>query len=127
MRVTWREQVRAQGKAGQLLDNGFGRPLRVDPARSWTQAPALMGQGCARDLMMEGLLRLPAEVLPMLRAVVHDEIVLPVPVEIVNDVEQAVVASLSFLWAPPGAGRPVQIEAGLGNHRGSTWGDVYRK
>lgn len=125
--VAWRDRVRADGKAGQLLDNGFGRPLRVDPDRAWTQAPALMGQGCARDIMMEGLLRLPVEVLPMLRAVVHDEIVLSVPTDVIDDVERAVVDALSFPWAPEGATRQVQIEAGLGERRGSTWGDVYRK
>lgn len=124
--VAWRDEVRAEGKAGKLLDNGFGRPLRVDPDRAWTQAPALMGQGCARDIMMEGLLRLPAEVLPMLRAVVHDEIVLSVPTDVVDDVERTVVDALSFPWAPEGVSRQVQIEAGLGKRRGITWGDVYR-
>lgn len=125
--VAWRDEVRAEGKAGRLLDNGFGRPLRVDPDRAWTQAPALMGQGCARDIMMEGLLRLPAEVLPMLRAVVHDEIVLSVPVGVVDDVERAVVDALSFPWAPDGARHHIQIEAGLGERRGVTWGHVYAK
>jgi DNA polymerase-1 len=125
--IAWRDGIRAQGQAGKVLDNGFGRPLRVDPGRSWTQAPALMGQGCARDLMMEGLLRLPDEVLPMLRAVVHDEVILSVPIDIVTDVEQVVIAALSFPWAPAGAGLSVQIEAGLGERRGVNWGDTYRK
>lgn len=125
--VKWRDEVRDEGKAGRLLDNGFGRPLRVDPSRAHTQAPALMGQGCARDIMMEGLLRLPAEVLPMLRAVVHDEIVLSVPVSVVDDVERIVVDALSFPWAPAGARHHVQIEAGLGERRGVNWGHVYAK
>ncbi len=125
--IAWRDEIRAAGKSGHMLDNGFGRPMRVDPARSWTQAPALMGQGCARDLMMEGLLRLPDEVLPMLRAVVHDEVILSVPADIVDDVEQVVLSALSFLWAPAGAGLQVQIEAGLGERRGLNWGDTYRK
>ena len=125
--ITWRDEIRAAGRAGRILDNGFGRPLRVDPDRAWTQAPALMGQGCARDLMMEGLLRLPDEVLPMLRAVVHDEVILSVPADIVTDVEQAVVDALSFSWTPPGGELAVQIEAGLGNRRGANWGQVYAK
>jgi DNA polymerase-1 len=125
--ITWRDGVRADGEVGRLLDNGFGRLMRVDPNRAWTQAPALMGQGCARDLMMEGLLRLPADVVPMLRAVVHDEVILSVPVDDVDEVECAVVDALSFMWAPTGAEYQVQIEAGLGERRGSNWGDVYRK
>lgn len=125
--VEWRDGVREQASGGDLLDNGFGRLMRADPQRAWTQGPALMGQGCARDLMMEGLLRLPAEVLPLLRAVVHDEIVLSVPVDIADDVERAVLAALSFEWAPPGASRTVRIEAGLGERRGRNWGHVYAK
>lgn len=125
--VEWREGVRAAGEAGELLDNGFGRPLRVDPTRAYTQAPALMGQGCARDLMMEGLLRLPREVLPMLRAVVHDEVVMSVPIADVEEVERVVLDALSFDWAPPGAALSIRIEAGLGERRGRNWGEVYAK
>lgn len=125
--VRWRDEVRERGQGGDLLDNGFGRRLRVDPDRAWTQAPALMGQGCARDLMMEGLLRLPPELLPMLRAVVHDEVILSVPADQADDVERAVVDALSFDWAPPGADRTVRIDASLGNRRGRNWGEVYEK
>jgi DNA polymerase-1 len=63
----------------------------------------------------------------MLRAVVHDEVILSVPVDDVDEVERAVVDALSFKWAPTGAEYQVQIEAGLGERRGSNWGDVYRK
>ena len=101
------------------------RPTRGSRSGNWT--PALMGQGCARDLMMEGLLRLPDEVLPMLRAVVHDEVILSVPADIADDVERIVLDALSFPWAPPGAPHHVQIEAGLGKHRGCNWGEVYAK
>jgi DNA polymerase I len=78
-------------------------------------------------LMMEGLLRLPTHILPMLRAVVHDEVVLSVPLDVIDDVEAEVLEALSFPWAPPGKERLVQIEAGLGQRRGINWGDVYRK
>lgn len=125
--IAWRDGIRASGEAGELLDNGFGRLMRVDPSRSWTQAPALMGQGCARDLMMQGLLRLPGELLPMLRAVVHDEVILSVPADDADEIEREVLRALSFPWAPPGGSREVQIEAGLGERRGSNWGSVYAK
>ena len=124
--VRWRMEVRRQAKAGDLLDNGFGRKMRPNPERAHTQGPALMGQGCARDILMEGLLRLDRNVWPMLRAVIHDEIVLSVPANIVADVEAEVVRALSFLWVPPGADVPVQIVAGLVG-RGSNWGSVYSK
>lgn len=124
--VAWKRDVYEQAAGGELLDNGFGRKLRCIKGREWTQAPALMGQGTARDLMMEGLLNLPAYVLPMLRAVVHDEIVLSIPATDAEDIKREVVNALSFEWAPPGASRTVRIEAGC-EGPGKNWGSVYEK
>ena len=76
------EGVRTLASTGALLDNGFGRLMRPDPERAYTQGPALMGQGAARDIMCESLLRLvkrAPDVRPYLRGVVHDEVILSVP------------------------------------------------
>jgi len=76
------EEIREEAASGRLLDNGFGRLMRPDPERAYTQGPALMGQGAARDIMCESLLRLVRSypgVRPYLRAIVHDEVVLSVP------------------------------------------------
>lgn len=121
--VQWQEEVRAWAESGQLLDNGFGRPMRPDPQRAYTQGPALMGQGAARDIMMKGLLRLAdshPEVLPMLRAQVHDEIVLSVPADQAEDVARVVVDALTFEWR----GVPILADAGP---VGRTWGHCYEK
>jgi len=117
---SWREQIRAIGGSGALLDNGFGRMMRCDPVRSHTQAPALMGQGGARDLMCEALLRLDPQVHPMLRAVVHDEVVLSVPSERLEEVRDHVLSAMAFEW------RGVPITAGA-SKAGSNWADCYRK
>jgi DNA polymerase-1 len=122
----WMVECRALGDAGEMLDNGFGRKMRVSAGRAYTQAPALMGQGCARDLMMEGVLRLPLEVVPMLRAIVHDELVFSVPQARADDVRSSVVDALSFRWAPPdGTGLEVEVVADATGFAGC-WGDLYR-
>jgi DNA polymerase-1 len=118
--VEWREEVRALAGSGALLDNGFGRMMRPDPQRAHTQGPALMGQGAARDLMMTGLLNLPAEILPMLRAQVHDEIVLSVPEDRAGEIGRAVVEALSFEW------RGVPIMADV-SRTGTNWSMCYEK
>jgi P4 family phage/plasmid primase-like protien len=122
----WRAEVVERAKAGELLDNGFGRKMRVAPEAAYTEGPALMGQGTARDLLMEGLVRLPDWMWSFLRAVVHDEIVLSVPVEDVDEIERDVLEALTFEWAPPGASIPVPVVAGLAA-RGANWGAVYQK
>lgn len=93
--VQWKQDMASVAATGALMDNGFGRMMRPDPDRAHTQGPALMGQGAARDLMMGGILRLPVEVVPMLRAVVHDEIVLSIPKDIVNDVIPVIQQALT--------------------------------
>lgn len=121
--VQWQTEVREWAQSGELLDNGFGRPMRPDPHRAHTQGPALMGQGAARDIMMTGLLRLAdsaPETLPMLRAQVHDEIVLSVPESEAVDVARTVVDALTFEWC----GVPITADAGP---FGRTWGHCYIK
>jgi DNA polymerase-1 len=118
--VEWREEVRAQAGSGLLLDNGFGRLMRADPLRAHTQGPALMGQGAARDLMMTGLLRLPPEVRPMLRAQIHDEVVASVPEADAAEIGRVIVDAFTFEW------RGVPILADV-SKAGKTWGACYAK
>lgn len=118
--VLWRDEIRALAESGALLNNGFGRLMRPDPQRAHTQGPALMGQGAARDIMMQGLLRLPADILPMLRAQIHDEIVLSVPADQVQEIGQAVVNALSFDLD----GVPILADV---SRPGTSWGRCYAK
>jgi len=124
---SWRKEVTERAACGGLLDNGFGRKLRVDPQRARTAGPAAIGQATARDILMEGLLQMDTVGLtPLLRAVVHDEVVLSVPVKDYPEVGQLVLGCLSFQWAPPGAGRPVAVVAELGKRGGGNWSEAYQ-
>ena len=100
--MRWTAEVRAQAEAGQFLDNGFGRLMRADPERAYTQAPALMGQGASRDVMAESLLRLDriseGRVRPFLRGVIHDEIVLSVPEGEVAEWQEMLREAMAWEW-----------------------------
>ncbi len=96
--IQWRNEIRKIGKSGALLNNGHGRLMRCEPSRAFTQAPALMGQGCARDLMCDALLRLPDELRPMLRTMVHDEIVLSVPNDRLEEVGRMLKEAMTTEW-----------------------------
>lgn len=128
--MAWQREVRQRGEAGLLLDNGFGRHLRVEQDRAFTQAPATMGQSTTRDMIAEGLIdlaRRAPEVLPMLRVIVHDEVVLSVPREHAEEIARLVQDCMSREWAPAGASRPVAITAGQGKPFtfSERWGDLY--
>lgn len=119
--VEWTEEVRTAGRDGRLLDNGFGRLMRCDPERAYTQAPALMGQGAARDLVCEALLRLAdrhPHVTPYLRGVVHDEVVLSVPESETEYWQEALRDAFTFTW------RDVPILCDV-SAPGATWADCY--
>jgi len=116
----WKSQVRAIGSAGQLLDNGFGRRMRCEPQRAYTQAPALMGQGAATDIMKEALLRLPDEFRPYLRLYVHDEIVMSVPKEDAEEIGREVRKAMTFDWK----GVPILCDQ---SKPGASWGEVSAK
>ena len=123
----WQKEVRSQAEKGQTLDNGFGRQMKVhNPDRAYTQAPALVGCGCARDMMMEGILRLPLEVVEMLRMFIHDELVFSVPKARVREIGETVRDALTFPWAPPWGGEPVLVYTDSPDV-GINWADCYRK
>jgi len=127
--LKWQDEVRNQGSAGQLLDNGFGRPLRVERNHAYTQAPAQVGQGGTRDMMAEGLLRLVQkvpDVLSMLRGIVHDEIVLSVPRKDYDEISREVVGAYEGEWAPPGKSMTVPVIADA-SKPGDNWADCYAK
>jgi DNA polymerase-1 len=109
--VQWKRECAEEGAATGRIDNGFGRIMKVDPERAYTQGPALRGQGAARDLMFEAILRMDHQVVRMIKALVHDEIVFSAPISIARDVQQHAIECMSFEWAPAGANRSIQIKA----------------
>lgn len=112
------EEIREEAASGRLLDNGFGRLMRPDPERAFTQGPALMGQGAARDIMCESLLRLvdrAPEVRPLLRGVVHDEVVLSVPEGDVPYWSEVLTDAFTWTWRDV----PILCELGTPAYRWS--------
>ena len=93
-----REEWRAHAKAGGILDNGFGRRMRADPQWAHTVAPALMGQGGARDIMGECLLRLDPALRKYLVGQVHDEIILDVPAADAEEAAAECRRAMTWTW-----------------------------
>lgn len=112
----WKADVRSTGETTGILDNHFGRKMRVDPQRAYTQAPALVGQGMARDIMCESMIRFVDfarerhgwDVRPMIRGVIHDELVLSVPRSRVPEVQALLTDAMT--WEKDGV--PILCELG---------------
>lgn len=91
----WRDQIRRRAEMTGLVPSKWNRPLRVIPGQEYTQAPAQVGQSTTRDLLCDGLLRMDPEVLSMLVLVIHDEIVLEIPEDRVEEVTGKAMAALT--------------------------------
>lgn len=118
--TAWQAAVREQAEQTETLDNGWGRIMRCDADSAYTQAPALVGQGCARDMLVEGILRLPPEIAAMIRTVVHDEVVFSVPAEHATEIAEVIRTSLTIEF------RGVPVTAGVAGPAGN-WGALYAK
>lgn len=119
----WKTVTREVAERGGLLRLVSGRWVRVKPDKAWTGGPASLGQGTARDLLTEGILRLPTWLKPRLRAVIHDEVILSVPADRAEEAQQEVLEAMQFTFSPEGGGT-VEVLADSGDI-GRDWADVY--
>lgn len=125
--AAWHRRIRQRGKAGALLPTGTGRLVRVSSDKAHTEAPARLAQAAARDLAMDGVLKVvDAGLLPMLRLFIHDEVVLSVPKDQAEDIAARVAQLMSFTWTSP-SGLVIPIVAEPSKSFGPRWSDVYRK
>ncbi len=121
--MQWREDVRDMGYDGEILDNGFGRKMKCDPQWAYTVAPALMGQGTARDLTMQVLIRLfeaHPEYVKYLRGHAHDEFIFSVPADQVEIIGENIRKAFTWSW------RDVPILCDL-SPVGKNWGECSAK
>jgi len=127
--IAWKQEMVDLAESGAWMDNGFGRLMRPDPDRAFTQGPALAGQGLARDLMMKCLLNiddLDPRVIKMLRAQIHDEAIFEFPRRDAEELKRLVVSCFNYEWAPPHIpnARPIQLMADAGKF-GRSWAECY--
>lgn len=93
--LNWGEEA-PSGDSYRILHTIFGRPVRVERNRAYTQACAQLGQGSTRDGMAEAILKLPADIRRRIRAVIHDEIVISLPAEDAQERAQAIADSMAY-------------------------------
>lgn len=80
----FKDKAVSEGETYGYVTNPWGRRMKVDEDRSFTQSPALHGQSVTRERIYDGLIKIAKDKIECLRWVrfpVHDEIVLSVPVD----------------------------------------------
>lgn len=114
--VKWQRDAAERGNTGWIT-NDWGRRMPVDKARSFTQSSALLGQSGTREILVDGLLRLAEKdvrYITMLKAQIHDAIVMEFPEEEVDKLIPVVVESMSTSWKPQVGGQRVEFTLSYG-------------
>lgn len=96
--IRWQNQVREFAKVHKFVVNNWGRKMPVDVGREYTQAPALLGQSSTRELLFDGLIALSDEILRMLKATIHDEVLFSFPPARVVDLASQVMEAFDVEW-----------------------------
>lgn len=120
--VAWQRAAARQGENGYII-NDWGRRMIVTKGRSFTQSSALLGQSATREILVDGLIRLATKdvrYITYLKAQVHDEIILEIPVESLDKDIQVVVDCLTTVWQPQIGGQRVEFTVSHG-HPADDW------
>jgi len=110
----------AQAEKGAVW-NAWGRRMPVAPNKAFTQGPALLGQSTTREMMADAILRLVRRDIRFakaLRAIVHDELILELSEDTVEDDIKIVKECMEAEFYPEG-GMPIVFTVGYGY--GKTW------
>lgn len=98
--TSWQNTVRREAKSGFIV-NAWGRRMVVDRGREYTQAPALLGQGATREIVVDALLRIArydVRYIKFLRAQVHDELIFSIPDDELDVVVPKIQELMRTVW-----------------------------
>lgn len=113
----WQDKVTAEARRGFVI-NAWGRKLRIDKGREYTQGPAMYGQSGTMEIINDALRRMPIHILQCLKAQVHDALVFSFPKDKVAEYSAIVVDCMEVTWQPPdGSGQPVFFPVGISKNR----------
>lgn len=118
----WQERAREQARRTRLVTNPWGRRMRVDKGREYTQGPAYLGQSGTREVVCDALLRLPDHLLTQVRAQVHDALVFSVRKDGWEAARDEIIKLMVTTVSPPG-GQPVKFPVKCGP-AASNWADA---
>jgi DNA polymerase-1 len=116
----WQDKVTQEARRGFVV-NAWGRKLRIDKNREYTQGPAMYGQSGTMEIINDALRRMPIFILRYLKAQVHDALVFSFPRDKVAEYSKIVVDCMEVTWQPPdGTGQAVFFPVGMSKNLAAT-------
>jgi DNA polymerase-1 len=119
--VAWQDEIRKFARRNGYVVNDWGRRMRTEKGREYTQGPALMGQNVTLEIMCDLLLALPLPVLRRIKAWIHDEFVFSIPRKNAEKHQAWLVEAMSTVFEPKhGRGQRIEFPASSGS-LGDNW------
>jgi DNA polymerase-1 len=117
--VRWQRQCTYYASQHGYVVNDWGRRMWVERGREYTQAPALIGQSATREIICDALLAMPISVLRMVKAQIHDELILSIPKEGLEVTRKQVIELMQTSFSPKG-GQTIDFPVDSGSP-GKNW------
>ena len=118
--VDWQDFVRSKARQQGYVMNAWGRKMPVEQGREFTQAPALMGQSGTREIVCDALLRMPIDILRMVKAQVHDALLFSVPRDREPELRARIKGYMETTFNPQPGGQELDFPVESGPS-GRTW------
>lgn len=121
----WQDRITEFGEDHGYVENSWGRRMKVDKGRSFTQSSALIGQSSTREMLYDGLIRIAEDkpdVIRWFRMLVHDAIVLSVPQVDIEWGVPYVLEKMQGVFDPKtNTGRPIDFPMECGPLNARDW------
>lgn len=121
--VAWQNAVVAKARRLGYVQNLWGRRMKVDKDRVFTQAPALEGQGGTTEIMKRGMFKMPDRLIRMIKVPIHDALLAAIPLATWDEDRALFVKCLTSEMDPPG-GQHIDFPVGFTETPARTWAEA---
>lgn len=111
--VAWQDWATSFARQRGYVENPWGRRMRVDKGREYTQPAALLGQSATREIMADFFLRAPYPVIRKIKAWIHDAVAISAPEDNWEAWRDGVIRLLESYMDPKG-GQRIEFPASSG-------------
>lgn len=122
----YKDRTVREAEQNGYVENPWGRRMTVDKGREFTQSPAMQGQSATRELMTDTIIKLCRRgdyYARALRSIVHDELILELREETLEE-DLRVVKECMEVTFDPGTNVSIPIEFRVGVGVGRDWAEA---
>lgn len=118
--VAWQDAACKEAMMTCHVVNDWGRRMRVERGREYTQAPALIGQSGTREIVCDALLGMDIPTLRRVKGQIHDALVFSIPRAQVDSWVRKITGYMETKFKPKHGGQEIDFPVSHGP-AGNSW------